>query len=165
VLTDDGWFHTGDLGALDRDGYLAITGRKKEIIVTASGKNVAPAQLEDRLRAHPLIGQCMVVGDRRPFIGLLVTIDPEAFPLWKADHGKDEAATVADLRDDPDLLMEIDQAVAEANKAVSHAEAIKKFRILPTDFTEGGGQLTPTLKLKRNVIVKEEEAEIAALYS
>src|SRR5450756_1072710 len=88
-----------------------------------------------------------------------------AFPLWKADHGKDEAATVADLRDDPDLLMEIDQAVAEANKAVSHAEAIKKFRILPTDFTEGGGQLTPTLKLKRNVIVKEEEAEIAALYS
>jgi len=165
VLTDDGWFHTGDLGALDRDGYLAITGRKKEIIVTASGKNVAPAQLEDRLRAHPLIGQCMVVGDRRPFIGLLVTIDPEAFPLWKADHGKDEAATVADLRDDSDLLVEIDQAVTEANKAVSHAEAIKKFRILPTDFTEGGGQLTPTLKLKRNVIVKEEEAEIAALYS
>jgi long-chain acyl-CoA synthetase len=165
VFTEDGFFRTGDIGQLDQDGYLTITGRKKEILVTAGGKNIAPAQLEDRLRAHPLIGQCMVVGDRRPFVGLLVTIDPEAFPGWKAQHVKDEAATVADLREDPDLLAEIDAAVAGANKSVSHAEGIKKFRILPVDFTEAGGQLTPTLKMKRNVIVKEHEADIAAIYS
>jgi long-chain acyl-CoA synthetase len=163
ALDADGWFHTGDLGDLDGEGYLRITGRKKELIVTAGGKNVAPAVLEDRLRAHPLISQCMVVGDNQPFIGALVTIDQEAFPTWRSAHGK--SGEVADLAEDPELRAEIDAAVTEANKAVSAAEAIKKFRILPVDFTEDGGQLTPTLKLKRAVVAKEFAHEIDAIYT
>ena len=160
----DGWFHTGDLGELDGDGYLRITGRKKEIIVTAGGKNVAPAVLEDRMRAHPLISQCMVVGDGRPYVGVLVTIDAEFFPAWRDSHGKSPDATIAELIEDPDLRAEIGAAVDEANQAVSKAEAIKRFRILPVDFTEEGGQLTPSLKVKRNVVAKEFAAEIDALY-
>jgi long-chain acyl-CoA synthetase len=165
ALDPDGWFHTGDIGAIDTDGFVSITGRKKEIIVTAGGKNVAPAVLEDRLRAHPLISQCMVVGDQQPFIGCLVTIDPEAFPAWKAAHAKAESATVGDLREDPVLRAEIQAAVDEANKAVSKAEAIKSFRILATDFTEEGGELTPSLKLKRNVVLKQYADEVAAIYT
>ena len=165
ALDADGWFHTGDIGAIDADGFLTITGRKKEIIVTAGGKNVAPAVLEDRLRAHPLVSQCMVVGDQQPFIGCLVTIDPEALPAWKAAHGKPEAATVGDLREDPDLRAEIQAAVDDANKAVSQAEAIKTFRILVTDFTEEGGELTPSLKLKRSVVLKQYADEVAAIYT
>ncbi|HEY8374055.1 MAG TPA: long-chain fatty acid--CoA ligase [Pseudonocardiaceae bacterium] len=161
---EDGWFHTGDLGELDEDGFLRITGRKKEIIVTAGGKNVAPSLLEDRLRAHPLISQCMVVGDKKPFIGALITIDAEFLPAWKKQNGKPENATVADLIDDPDLRAEIQAAVDEANKAVSRAEAIKKFRILPVDFTEAGGELTPSLKLRRNVVAATYADEIAAIY-
>ena len=143
AVFSDGWFHTGDLGAIDDDGFLTIVGRKKEIIVTAGGKNVAPALLEDRLRAHPLISQAMGVGDAQPFIAALITIDPEAFPGWKERNGKDAGATVADLADDPDLHAEIELAVKEANQAVSKAEAIRKFRILPVDFTEDTGELTP----------------------
>lgn len=139
----DGWFHTGDLGAIDDDGFLTIIGRKKEIIVTAGGKNVAPAVMEDQLRAHPLISQAMAVGDARPFVGALITIDPEAFEGWKQRNGKDSGASVGDLATDPDLLSEIDTAVKEANQAVSKAEAIRKFRILPVDFTEDTGELTP----------------------
>ncbi|MGW4098124.1 AMP-dependent synthetase/ligase [Mycobacterium sp. NPDC004974] len=163
VFTDD-WFHTGDLGAIDDDGFLTIVGRKKEIIVTAGGKNVAPALLEDRLRAHPLISQAMAVGDKQPFIAALITIDPEAFPGWKQRNGKDAGASVADLADDPDLLTEIDLAVKEANQAVSHAESIRKFRILPVDFTEDTGELTPTLKVKRKVVAEKFATDIAALY-
>ena len=163
ALSDDGWFSSGDIGELDDDGYLRITGRKKELIVTAGGKNVAPAVLEDRLRAHPLISQCMVVGDNQPFIGALITIDAEAFPVWRDQHGK--TGEVADLVEDAELRAEIGTAVAEANKAVSAAEAIKKFRILPVDFTEDGGQLTPTLKLKRAVVAKEFAHEIDAIYT
>ncbi len=165
AIDADGWFHSGDLGQLDSDGFLTITGRKKELIVTAGGKNVAPAVLEDRLRAHPLISQCMVVGDAQPFIGCLVTIDPEAFPAWKERAGKPVEATVADLNNDDDLRAEIQNAVDEANKAVSKAEAIRVFRILPRDFTEEGGELTPSLKLKRNVVLKEYADEIAAIYA
>ncbi|MGO1053154.1 AMP-dependent synthetase/ligase [Crossiella sp. CA198] len=161
----DAWFHTGDLGELDDEGFLSITGRKKEIIVTAGGKNVAPAVLEDRLRAHPLISQCMVVGDRQPFIAALITVDPEFFPAWKKQHGKAEAATVAELSEDADLRGEIEAAVAEANQAVSNAEAIKKFRILPVDFTEAGGELTPSLKLRRNVVNETYSTEITGMYS
>ncbi|HEY4007958.1 MAG TPA: AMP-dependent synthetase/ligase [Pseudonocardia sp.] len=164
----DGWFHTGDLGELDDDGYLTITGRKKELIVTAGGKNVAPAGLEDRLRAHPLISQCMVVGDGQPFIAALITLDPEALPGWRDQHDKTTSGDPADphdLLEDPELLGEIELAVQEANKAVSHAEGIKKYRVLPVDFTESGGELTPTLKLKRAVVTKTYAAEIAALYS
>ncbi|HEX2301747.1 MAG TPA: AMP-dependent synthetase/ligase, partial [Pseudonocardiaceae bacterium] len=160
----DGWFHTGDLGELDDEGFLRITGRKKEIIVTAAGKNVAPAVLEDRLRAHRLISQCMVVGDKQPFIAALVTLDAEALPAWIAEQGKPEGSTASDLADDPELLAAIQEAVNEANKAVSRAEAIRKFRVLPVDFTENDGQLTPTLKLKRAVVAKDFAAEIDALY-
>ena len=135
----DGWFHTGDIGELDDDGYLRITGRKKELIVTAGGKNVAPAVLEDRLRAHPLVSQCMVVGDGQPFIAALVTIDPEALPGWRGAHGKPSGdGDVADLVDDPELRAEIAAAVEEANRAVSRAEQIRKFRILPGGLHRGG---------------------------
>ncbi|MCI0686433.1 MAG: long-chain fatty acid--CoA ligase [Sporichthyaceae bacterium] len=161
----DGWFHTGDLGELDPDGYLRITGRKKEIIVTAGGKNVAPAALEDRIRAHPLVSQCMVVGDQKPYVGALVTIDPEFFPAWRDTHGKPATASIEELTQDPDLRAEIRAVIDEANSAVSAAEAIKRFRILPVDFTEEGGQLTPSLKVKRSVVAKEFAAEIDALYA
>ncbi|USX48267.1 long-chain fatty acid--CoA ligase [Lentzea sp. HUAS12] len=162
---EDGWFHTGDIGELDSDGYLKITGRKKEIIVTAGGKNVSPAQLEDRIRAHPLISQCMVVGDKQPFIGALITIDPEFFPSWKESHGKPASAEVPDLIEDADLLAEIQAVVDEANKSVSKAEAIRKFRVLPVDFTEAGGEMTPSLKLKRSVVATTYSADIDAIYA
>jgi long-chain acyl-CoA synthetase len=165
ALDSDGWFHTGDLGSLDQDGYLTITGRKKEILVTAGGKNVAPAVLEDRLRAHPLVSQCIVVGDNKPFIGCLVTIDPEAFPAWKAANGKPGSASVGDLADDADLRATIQGAVDEANKAVSKAESIRAFRILPDDFTEESGHMTPSLKLKRAIVMKDFASDVEALYS
>jgi long-chain acyl-CoA synthetase len=160
----DGWFKTGDLGALDEDGFLTITGRKKEIIVTAGGKNVAPAVLEDQLRAHPLISQAMVVGDAKPFIGALITIDPEAFGAWKERNQKPADASVGDLATDPDLVAEVDAAVKQANLAVSHAESIRKFRILPVDFTEDTGELTPTLKVKRNVVAEKFASDIESIY-
>ncbi|HKE66863.1 MAG TPA: long-chain fatty acid--CoA ligase [Micromonosporaceae bacterium] len=161
----DGWFHTGDLGSLDADGYLTITGRKKELLVTAGGKNVAPAVLEDRVRAHPLISQCMVIGDGKPFIAALITIDDEAWPKWAAGNGWPEGTTVADRLDDPALRSAVDAAIAEANKAVSHAEAIKSFRVLARDWTEQTGELTPSLKVKRGVVMKEYADEIAAIYA
>jgi long-chain acyl-CoA synthetase len=126
---------------------------------------VAPAVLEDRLRANWLISQCMVVGDGEPFIAALITIDPESFPSWAKQHGKAATSTLADLVDDADLVAAMQAAVDEANKAVSHAEAIKKFRILAIDWTEEGGQITPSLKLKRNVVMKEFAADVQALYS
>jgi long-chain acyl-CoA synthetase len=162
---EDDWFHTGDIGELDKDGYLRITGRKKELIVTAGGKNVAPAVLEDRLRANPLISQCMVVGDQKPFIACLVTIDEEAFPDWKSKNNKPKDATVADLVDDDDLRAAVQSAIDEANKAVSHAEAIKAFRILPEDWTVESGHLTPSLKVKRNVVLDDHKADVDALYA
>jgi long-chain acyl-CoA synthetase len=161
---EDGWFHTGDIGELDDAGFLTITGRKKEILVTAGGKNVAPAVLEDRIRAHPLVSQCMVVGDGQPFIAALVTIDAEALVGWLERSGK-PAAAVPDLVDDPDLRAEISNAVADANKAVSRAEQIREFRILPVDFTESGGELTPTMKVKRAVVAKSFAEDIAGIYS
>ncbi len=162
AIEGDGWFHTGDVGEVDDEGFVRITGRKKEILVTAGGKNVAPAVLEDRVRAHPLVSQALVVGDRQPFIAALVTIDAEALPAWAEQHGK--APDAADLVDDPDLHAEIQAAVDDANQAVSKAESIRKFTILPEDWTEEGGQLTPSLKLKRNVVMRECKDEIAALY-
>ena len=161
----DGWFKTGDLGAIDNDGFLTITGRKKEIIVTAGGKNVAPAVLEDQLRAHPLISQAMVVGDAKPFIGALITIDPEAFEGWKHRNSKAAGASVGDLVTDPDLVAEVDAAVKQANLAVSHAESIRKFRILPVDFTEDTGELTPTMKVKRKVVTEKFAPDIEVIYT
>ncbi|MFE9958823.1 AMP-dependent synthetase/ligase [Micromonospora sp. NPDC005299] len=164
ALSADGWFRTGDLGQLDEDGYLRITGRKKEIIVTAGGKNVAPAVLEDQVRAHPLVSQCLVVGDRQPFISALVTVDEEALPKWLAAHGRPEDTSVAELREDETLRAEVQTAIDQANQTVSKAEAIKVFRILPQDFTEATGELTPSLKVKRQVVHKTYAAEIADIY-
>ena len=165
VFTEDGWFATGDIGDLDEEGFLKITGRKKEMIVTAGGKNVAPAVLEDRLRSHALISQCMVVGDGKPFVAALITLDPEALGPWKERHGKPADATVAALRDDPDLVADVQAAVDDANQVVSRAESIRKFRILDVDFTQEAGQLTVKLGIRRSVLLKDFAADIDALYS
>jgi len=164
VFDSERWFKSGDLGKLDEDGFLYIVGRKKELIVTAGGKNVAPAVLEDRLRAHPLVSQCMVVGDNQPFIAALVTLDPDALKAWVANNKKDGAA-IGDLVNDPDLIAVIQTAVDEANKAVSKAESIRKFTLLPTDFTIAGGHLTAKLSVKRHVVAKEFAKEIDALFA
>src|SRR6202012_2352043 len=156
---------SGDLGELDDEGFLRITGRKKELIVTAGGKNGAPAPLEDRIRAHPLVSQAMVIGDGRRYVTALVTIDEEAFPAWKAKHGKPADATVADLRDSNDMIADIQAAVDDANASVSQAESIRKFRIVDGDFTQENGQLTPSLKVRRNVVAKDRAADIEALYA
>ena len=160
----DGWFHTGDIGELDEDGYLKITGRKKELLVTAGGKNVAPAGLEDRLRAHPLISQCIVVGDQKPFIGALLTLDSEMYPGWARNNGI-SGATFEQARTNEVVLAELQKAVDEANKSVSKAESIRKFAVLEGDFTEENGYLTPSLKLKRNVVLKDFHDQVEALYS
>jgi long-chain acyl-CoA synthetase len=161
----DGWFSTGDLGELDDEGFLRITGRKKEILVTAGGKNVAPTVLEDRLRSHALISQTMVVGDGRPYIAALITLDPEALGPWKERHGKPADETVAELRDDPDLIAAVQEEVDDANKAVSRAESIRKFRILDSDFTQEAGQLTVKLGIRRSVLMKDYADDVEALYS
>jgi long-chain acyl-CoA synthetase len=163
VFDNDRWFKSGDLGKLDEEGFLSIVGRKKELIVTAGGKNVAPAVLEDRLRAHPLVSQCMVVGDNRPFIAALITIDADMSKGWIAAHKKD-GATIESLRQDPDLIAVIQTAVDEANKAVSKAESIRKFTILGEDFTIAGGQLTAKLSVKRHVVAAQFAKEIDDLY-
>ena len=160
----DGWFHTGDLGELDHEGFLKITGRKKEILVTAGGKNVAPAVLEDRLRAHPLVSQCIVVGDQKPFIGALITLDAEMFPSWAKNNGL-QGLSMDAARTNEIVHAEIQRAVDDANKAVSKAESIRKFAVLPGDFTEDNGYLTPSLKLKRNIVMKDYASEVEALYS
>ena len=163
VFDNERWFKSGDLGKLDEDGFLSIVGRKKELIVTAGGKNVAPAVLEDRLRAHPLVSQCMVVGDNRPFIAALITIDAEMSKGWIAANKKD-GATIEMLRHDPDLISVIQTAVDEANKAVSKAESIRKFTILGEDFTIAGGHLTAKLSVKRHVVATQFAQEIDDLY-
>ena len=165
VFAEDGWFRTGDIGELDDQGFLTITGRKKEIIVTAGGKNVSPAVLEDQLRSHALISQTMVVGDGKPYIAALITLDAEVLQSWKERHGKPAGATVASLRDDPDLVKEIQAAVDEANQAVSRAESIRRFWILDDDFTQENGQLSAKMGIRRSVLTKEFAADIDALYS
>jgi len=164
VFDSEGWFKSGDLGKLDDEGFLYIVGRKKELIVTAGGKNVAPAVLEDRLRAHPLVSQCLVVGDNQPFIAALVTIDQDSLKGWVTNHKKD-GASMADLANDPDLIAVIQTAVDDANKAVSKAESIRKFTILTTDFTIAGGHLTQKLSIKRHVVAKEFAKEIDQLFT
>jgi long-chain acyl-CoA synthetase len=164
VIREDGWFQTGDLGDVDVDGFLHITGRKKEIIVTAGGKNVAPAVLEDRMQAHNLIGPTMVVGEGQPFIAAIITLDPDALSAWAKSRGK-AGTSVSELRDDPDLNAEIQAAVDDANAAVSKAESIRSWRLLDAGFTEESGHLTPTQKLKRNVVADDYSKEIAAIYN
>ena len=165
ALTPDGWLRTGDIGELDDEGYLRVTGRKKELIVTAGGKNVSPAVLEDRIRAHPLVSQCLVVGDGRPYVACLITLDPEAVRTWLARRNRPADTSLASLADDPDLIAELQTAVDGANKAVSRAESIRRFHVLATDFTEEAGYLTPSLKLRRSVVTKDFADEIEALYS
>ncbi len=162
VIDRDGWFHTGDLGEVDDEGFVRITGRKKEILVTAGGKNVAPAVLEDRLRSHPLVSQGMVVGDGQPFIAALVTLDDEAYVEWARERNK--STSVADAVDDQDLIAEIQTAIDDANQAVSRAESIRKFAVLPVDWTEEAGHLTPSLKLRRTVVMREFREHIESLF-
>lgn len=159
----DGWFHTGDLGSIDTDGYLKITGRKKEIIVTAGGKNVAPAELEDRLRGYPIVSQVVVVGDQRPFIGALITLDEEMLPGWLKARGL-PPMDVATAGTNQEVLTALDRAVNRANEAVSRAESIRKFEVLTTDFSEANGYLTPSLKVKRALVLKDFESTINHLY-
>ena len=163
VLVED-WFHTGDVGELDDEGFLKITGRKKELLVTAGGKNVAPAPMEDRIRAHPLISQAMVIGDNKPFIAALLTIDSDALGPWRTAHGKPENATASDLVDDADLRTELQGAIDMANNSVSKAESIRTFTILPEDFSEANGTLTPSLKVKRNVVMQNYSGAVNEIY-
>ncbi len=165
AVDDAGWLHSGDLGVVDDDGFVTVTGRKKEIIVTSGGKNVSPAVLEDRLRGHPLIAQCMIVGDGRPHVGALITLDEEALQGWKRKVGKPPEADADVLRHDPDLLKELQAAVDEASRVVSRAESIRRFRVLASDFTEAAGEITPTLKLRRDVVLRTRAEDIEALYS
>lgn len=159
----DGWFRTGDLGFLDEDGYLTITGRKKEIIVTAGGKNVAPNQLEDALRADPLVAEAVCVGDGQPFISVLLTLDPEGLERWKNQNGK--TGSLYELLKDADMIQYLDQTLARANRSVSHTESIKKYHVLPDQFTEETGELTASLKVKRNVVHQKYAQQIESLYA
>lgn len=163
AFSEDGFFRSGDLGAIDSDGFLTITGRKKELIVTAGGKNVAPAVLEDRVRAHPLVSQCMVVGDNKPFIAALITLDAEAVKGWSAVNKK-AGTSIADLAKDPALIAVVQTAIDDANKAVSRAESIRKFTILPIDFTIADGQLTAKMSVKRHVVAQQFMREINELF-
>jgi long-chain acyl-CoA synthetase len=161
---NDGWFATGDIGALDDDGMLSITGRKKELLVTAGGKNVAPAVLEDPLRANPLIGQVVVIGDNKPFIGAIVSLDSEMLPIWLANHDGDKTMSVSDAAKSPIVIAAIQSAIDEANKLVSRAESIRKFVIIDSELTEASGHLTPSLKLKRNVVMQDFASAVEEIY-
>jgi len=161
---DDGWFRTGDIGSFDSDGFLTITGRKKEIIVTAGGKNVAPAALEDPIRATPVVGQVVVVGDQKPFISALITLDTEMLPSWLANNGEDGSLTAAQAARNPAVLAAVQRAIDEANTKVSRAESIRKFVILDEELTEASGHLTPKLSIKRNVILKDFAETIDSMY-
>lgn len=163
-VLDDGWFATGDLGSLDDDGYLTITGRKKDILVTSGGKNVSPAVLEDRLRSRPPVGQCVVVGDNRPFVAALITLDPEAVAHWLSMRGLPADTPMATLVRDPRLRGDVQRAVDYANEAVSRAESIRAFTLVEGDFTEDNGLLTPSLKVKRHAVTAAYAQEVEALY-
>ncbi|WME24138.1 AMP-dependent synthetase/ligase [Brachybacterium sp. GU-2] len=160
----DGWFHTGDLGSLADDGSITITGRRKEVIVTAGGKNVSPAQLEDQLRSHPLVSQCVVIGDQKPFVAAILTLDAEMLPTWLKNNGKPEMS-LTQAAEDPEIRAELQKVVDRANESVSRAESIRSFVVIDSDFTEENGYLTPSLKLKRNVVVKDLAPIIEKIYS
>jgi len=162
---EDGWFHTGDIGQLDDDGFLSITGRKKELIITAGGKNVAPAPMEDPLRANPLIGQAVVIGDNRPYVACIISLDSDMLPLWLASHGQDKNLTIAQAAKNPAVYAEVQSAVSRVNQTVSKAEEIKRFVILDQELTEATGHLTPSMKIKRNVVLEDFKVEIEELYS
>jgi long-chain acyl-CoA synthetase len=161
---DGEWFATGDIGMLDEDGLLSITGRKKELIVTAGGKNVSPAVLEDPLRSNPLIGQVIVIGDNKPFIGAIISLDSEMLPIWLANHGGDNTMPMAEAAKSPLVIAAIQAAVDEANKLVSRAESIRKFVLITTELTEASGHLTPSLKLKRSVVMQDFAWAVEEIY-
>ena len=163
-FTPDGWYRTGDIGSIDDEGWIRITGRRKELIVTAGGKNVAPAVLEDRLRGHPLVSQVLVLGDGEPFISALITLDAEMLPQWLRNHGLPEM-NVVEASTCPQVLAALDRAVARTNKAVSRAESIRQYRVVTTDFTEANGLLTPSMKVKRAEVMKAHADAIADIYS
>jgi len=166
AFDSEGWFRTGDIGALDDDGFLRITGRKKEVIVTAGGKNVVPGPIEERIRTHPLISQAVVIGDKERFVAALITLDEEAVTRWATGQGRAAGQdTPGVLRDDPALRAEVQHAIDDANAPISRAESVREFVILPEDFTEAGGTLTPSLKIKRNVVVERYAADIARMYA
>ena len=164
VLDEDGWFSTGDIAEIDDDGYVYITGRKKDIIVTAGGKNVAPGPLEKILDAHPLIAYAMVVGEGRPYIGCLISLDGEILRDWLSRHGKDPDTPIAELTEDPELLAELQEKIDEANATVSRAEQIKQFRVMPVELSEDAGEITPSVKVKRHVVMEKYASEVNALY-
>jgi long-chain acyl-CoA synthetase len=161
---DGEWFKTGDIGEMDDDGYLRITGRKKEIIVTSAGKNVSPALLEDPIRSNPIIGQVVVVGDQKPFISALVTLDSEMLPQWLSSNGESATMSLADAATNPKVIAEVQKAVDAANSRVSRAESIRKFTILATEFTEGSGHLTPKMSIKRGPIMTDFASQVEAMY-
>ena len=163
ITDEDGWLATGDVGALDEDGFLTITDRKKELIITSGGKNISPAQIENLLRAHPLIAQAVAIGDRRAFVTALIVIDDEVAPQWAKTHGV--TAEGAALAEDPTVRAEIQAAVDAANEKLSRPEQVKSFHILPTAWTPETGELTPTLKLRRRIITDRYAGEIDAMYS
>jgi long-chain acyl-CoA synthetase len=160
----DGWFKSGDIGELDDDGFLSITGRKKELIVTAGGKNVAPTALEDPLRANPLIGQAVVIGDQKPFVAALISLDSEMLPIWLANHGADKSMSLSEAAKSPLVLAEIQVAVDRVNKHFSKAESIRKFVIVDRELTEESGHLTPSLKVKRDVVVRDFAPSVEEIY-
>jgi long-chain acyl-CoA synthetase len=160
----DGWYRTGDLGTIDEDGFIEIIGRKKEILITAGGKNIAPAQLEDPIRSNTVIGQVVVVGDRKPFVSALITLDEEMLPVWLQNHGEDPNLAIADAAKHPKILAEVQHAIDRANSRVSRAESVRKFAILPSTWTEASGHLTPKLSIKRHVITKDFADTIEGLY-
>ena len=165
AFTDDGWFRTGDLGSIDDEGYVSIVGRKKEIIVTAGGKNVAPAQLEDPIRANPIISQVVVAGDKKPFVSALITLDAEMLPTWLGNNGVEATLSLSEAARHPVVLEEVQRAIDAANERVSRAESIRKFHVLPVELTEATGHLTPKMSIKRQVILNDFAAEIEALYA
>jgi long-chain acyl-CoA synthetase len=164
VLDDDGWLHTGDIGELDGDGYVRIVDRKKEIIITAGGKNISPAILEAALKAQPLIGQAAAIGDDQPYVVALLVLDPDVAPIWAAQHGG-TGSSLAELAADPAVLAEIEHEVDEVNKRFSHTEQIRRYKVLGVDWLPDSAELTPTMKLKRRGILAEYAHEIAELYS
>jgi long-chain acyl-CoA synthetase len=160
----DGWFRTGDIGSLDDQGFISITGRKKELIVTSGGKNVAPTALEDPLRASPIIGQAVVIGDQRPFVAVLISLDPEMLPVWLGNNGQKSDLSLAQAAKNPIVLAELQRKIDEVNATVSNAEGIKKFAVIESELSEESGHLTPSLKIKREIVARDFAPIIDEIY-